>query len=150
MSVNKYRNVEDLQEDSIFSYQNIQETIDTLEEMKLLMNRRRNIAQDGMEAFEYSAQGMQYEAELEYLHEEFERLEELIFQATQLKFNFYPEYCTEYEKQNAQSGTVTFTDHSGGKTGDDAVVGTATFKVKKTVTKDKSVKDIADDLRDKI
>jgi hypothetical protein len=150
MSVSKYRRVEDLQEDSIFSYQNIQETLETLEEMKLLMNRRRTIAQEGMEAFEYSAQGMQYEAELEYLHEEFEMLEELIFQATQLKLNFYPEYCSESDKQNVQSRTVTFTDHSGGKTGDDAVIGTATFKTKKPITKDKSVKDIADDLRDSI
>jgi hypothetical protein len=150
MSISKYSNVDEFQDNSIFSYQQIENTLDNLEEMKLLMNRRRSIAQEGMQALEYSAQGMRYEAELEYLHEEFEKLEELIYQATQLKLNFYPEYCSESDKQNVQSRTVTFTDHSGGKTGDDAVIGTATFKTRKPITKDKSVKDIADDFRDSI
>lgn len=130
MTISKYKNVEELQENSIFSYQNLAVTIDTLEEMKLLLERRRDIAQEGMIAMQYHAAGMQYESELEYLHEEFEKLEELIYQTKQLIFNFYPEYLTDKDKDFIQGKQITFVDSTGGKTGDDAVVGTMSFQKK--------------------
>jgi hypothetical protein len=130
LTVSKYNTVDQLRDDSIFSYEQIEKTLDTLEEMVLILRRRQSIAREGMKAMEYSAQGMQYEAELEYLHDEFDKLNELIYQTCRLKLNFYPNLCSDDEKKEANSRSVTLTDHSGGKTGDDAVIGKATFEDK--------------------